>query len=365
VASLVLYPLTAWVRGQRVPITGVGSVAVSPEHRRRGVGETLMRSALREMRQRGSAFSALHAFRGSYYRKLGYGVIEVVHQLAVSPANLPASDEARRVRRLLLPDRPAVEALYEHMAPQGHFVLERSPQWWSQRLWGYPGDWVVYEGRSRGQIEGYLHYEVDTTHGPFRLALTLTEFLAATPEAHRGLVGYLASLSDQVQEIHFAAPGDNLWLATVKTAQNLRPGAEIGMLLDTGGVAHGAMLRVNDVKTGLERFPIAPHARGEVVLEVDDPVLPANARAWRVSAREGRLHVRPEAARAPGQTAKAGPARAPRVQVPADMLGPLLAGTLSPASAAGAGLIESDGGAEVMEPWFRTKPAFLYPMNVF
>jgi predicted acetyltransferase len=378
VASLVLYPLTAWVRGQRVPLTGVGSVAVSPEHRRRGLGETLMRAALREMRQRGSALSALYAFRGSYYRKLGYGVIEVVQQLAVAPANLPASDEARRVRRLLLPDRPAVEALYERVAMQGHFALERSREWWAQRLWGYPGDWVVYEGRRRGQIEGYLHYEVDTTHGPFRLGLTLTEFLAATPEAHRGLVGYLASLADQVAEIHHAAPADSLWLATLKTAQNLRPGPEIGVLLDTGGVAHGAMLRVTDVKAGLERLPVAPHARGEVVLDVDDPVLPHNSRPWRVVARDGRLHVRPAAARAAAHASQAGaqapqagrPRRAPaangaHLKVPADLLGPLLAGTLSATGAAAAGLIESSGGAEVVESWFRAKPAFLYPMNVF
>ena len=362
VASLVLYPLAAWVRGQRVSLTGVGSVAVSPEHRRRGVGEALMRAALREMRQRGSALSALYAFRGSYYRKLGYGVVEVVQQLAISPANLPASDEARWVRRLMLPDRPAVEALYERVAAQGHFALERRPQWWSRRLWNYPGDWVVYEGRRRGQIEGYLHYEVDTTHGPFRLALTLTEFVAATPAARRGLVGYLASLADQVQEIHHAAPADNLWLATLKTAHTLRPGAEIGVLLETGGVSHGAMLRVTDVKAGLERFPVPPGARGEVVLEVDDPVLPANARAWRVNAREGRLHVSPVAARAGARARATGP---PRLAVGADMLGPLMAGTLPATGAAAAGLVESTGGAEVVEPWFRAKPAFLYPMNVF
>jgi predicted acetyltransferase len=362
VASLVLYPLVAWVRGQRVPFTGVGSVAVSPEHRRRGLGEALMRSALREIRQHGSAFSALYAFRGSYYRKLGYGVIEVVHQLAVSPANLPASEEARRVRRLLLPDRPAVEALYERVAPQGHFALERTPAWWARRLWDYPGDWVVYEGRRRGQIEGYLHYEIDTTHGAFRLGLTLTEFLAATPEARRGLVGYLASLADQVQEIHHAAPADNLWLATLRTAQNLRPGAEIGLLLDTGGVAHGAMLRVTDVKAGLERFPVAPNARGEIVLEVEDAVLPQNARAWRVAAREGRLHVSAPPGRPGGRGRRAG---GPRLRVPADLLGPLLAGTLSATGAAAAGLVESGGAAEILEPWFRAKPAFLYPMNVF
>jgi predicted acetyltransferase len=359
VASLVLYPLTAWVRGQKIPLAGVGSVAVSPEHRRRGVAESLMRSALREMRQRGSAFSMLYAFRGSFYRKFGYGVIEHVHQLAFSPANLPASDEMRRVRRLMLPDRPALQALYERVAAQGHWALARRGEWWSERLWTYPGDWVVYEGRRRGQIEGYLHYEADSSQGPFRLALTLDEFVAATPEAHRGLVGYLASLADQVNEVHFAAPADNVWLSILRTAQNLRPGAEIGVYLDTGGVAAGAMLRVTDVKAALDAFPVSSSARGEVAIEVEDAMLPANSRVWRMSAREGRLHVSAETTRAGVRR------RLPRLTVPAEMLGPIIAGTLSPARATEAGLVASSGGAEVIEPWFRGRAAFTYHLNGF
>jgi predicted acetyltransferase len=355
VASLVLYPLTAWVRGQVVSVTGVGSVAVSPEHRRRGVGESLMRSALREMRQRGSHLSALYAFKGAYYRKLGYGVAEFVHQLAVSAANLPASDEARRVRRLMFPDRPAVQALYERVASQGHFAVARRPEWWTQRLWTYPGDWVVYEGRRRGQIEGYLYYEVETSRGPFKLAVTLGEFMAATPEAHRGLVGHLASLADQVEEIHYAAPADNVWLTTLKTAQNLRPGAEIAAFLDTGGAATGAMFRITDVKAALEMLPIPASARGELAIEVDDPVLTQNARTYRVVARDGRLRVAPYRG-----------LRAPRLSTPVDVLAQLYAGALSPVRAAESGLAgSSQGAAEIAEGWFRARPAFLYSFNLF
>ncbi len=355
VASLVLYPLTAWVRGIGLPVTGVGSVAVSPEHRRRGVGETFLRAALREMRQRGSHLSALYAFKGAYYRKLGYGVGEVVHQLAVSASNLPASDQARRVRRLMLPDRSAVQGLYERVASQGHFAIARRSEWWTQRLWTYPGDWVVCEGRRRGQIEGYLYYEVETSRGPFKLAVTLGEFVAATPEAHRGLVGHLASLADQVEEIHFAAPADNQWLSLLKTAQNLRPGAEIAAYLDTGGVATGAMFRITDVKAALEMLPIAPQGRGEIALEVTDPVLTQNARAYRVSARDGRLRVAPYRGR-----------RTPSLRAPVDVLAQIYAGALSPMRAAEAGLVEStQGAAEIADGWFRARPAFLYPFNLF
>jgi hypothetical protein len=110
------------------------------------------------------------------------------------------------------------------------------------------------------------------------------------------------------------------------------------------------------VKAALEALPVAPRARGEVVLTVEDAVLPQNALDWRVTARSGGLAVAPAGARRAG---------GPRLTVPADLLGPLVAGTLSPTGAAAAGLIESDGGAEVIEPWFRAAPVFLYPMNVF
>jgi predicted acetyltransferase len=256
----------------------------------------------------------------------------------------------------MLPDRLAVQELYERVAMQGHFAIARNPAWWSQRLWTYPGDWVVYEGRRRGQLEGYLYYEVENSRGPFKLAITLTEFVAATAEAHRGLVGYLAALADQVEEMHFAAPADNAWVSLLKTSQNLRPGAEIGAYHDTGGLAGGAMMRIVDVKGALEMLPLpSATTRGEIVLEVDDPVLTQNARSYRVVARDGRLRVSAESGR-----------RAPRMKLGVDVLAQLYASALSPLRAAEAGLIEAqDGAAEIAESWFRARPAFIYQMNAF
>jgi predicted acetyltransferase len=287
-------------------------------------------------------------------------VAEMVQQLAFSPANLPDHEERRGVRRLMLPDRPSVETLYERVAAQGHFALERKPGWWSQRLWGREGDWVVYEGRRRGQIEGYLYYEVDASPGPFKLSVTLEEFVAVTPEAHRGLVGYLAALRDQVSEIHFAAPADGVWPLTLLTGQNLRPGAELSVLTDTGNISNGAMLRLTDVKAALERWPLPPQARGELTLEVEDPVLPQNARSWRVGVRDGGLRLGAEG------TGPARRTRLPRLRAEADLLASLVAGTISPLRAAEAGLVgSSDGAAEVFERWFRARPAYLYPLNAF
>ena len=358
VSSLVLYPLHALVRGRRVPVAGVGSVAVSPEHRRRGIGEALMRAALREMRTRGAPFSALYPFRASWYRRLGWGMGELVHQFAVAAADLPVSDEARRIRRLMPPDRERVQALYARAITTGHFALERNEAWWQRRLWTYPGEWLVYEPR-RGAIEGYLYYEPDSTKGPFKLALSVMEIVALTPAAHRGLIGHLASLADQVEELHIATRADHVWPALLRDPHNLQPGSEIGAFRDTGNLAHGALLRLVDVKAALEAIPVATLARGELTLELDDPVLPANSRTWRLhSDGGGRLRVSAAGGRA---------AARPHTRVSVETLASIVSGALSAKSAADGGLIDAGPGAlELLDPWFRSRVApYFHPLNAF
>jgi predicted acetyltransferase len=360
VASLVLYPLQVLVRGQAIAATGIGSVAVSPEHRRRGVAEALLRATLRDLRQRGDALCLLYSFRADFYRKFGWSLIERTNLLSVPPAALPASEEARRVRRLRLPDRPAVVELYErHAREKGHFALARRPEWWEKRLWGYDGDWVVYEGRRRGQVEGYLQYQVDAGDGPWKLVLTVNEFVAATPAAYRGLWGHLHALRDQAIEVVACVPGDSLWLAQLADASNLRGELKLGVHRSTGHLGYGAMLRLVDVKGALEAMPLAPHARGELALDVSDPVLPQNAHAWRLTARDGRLHVRAERAGGNGRAL-------PRLSASVEALAAIVAGAISPVTAAECGMVEdARGAAELAESWFRARPAFLHSMNAF
>ena len=358
VASLVLYPLRAFVRGRPVPMAGIGSVAVSPEHRRRGLGEALMRAALRELRAGGRALVMLYPFRESYYRKLGFGTCELAHQFAVSAANLPLSDESRHVRRLLPRDRERVQQLYSRAALAGHFMLERSPAWWTRRLWTYPGEWLVVE-RQRGGLEGYLHYDVDSAKGPFKLALSVNELVATTPEAHRALIGYLGSLREQVEEIHIATRADHVWPLLLKDAQNLHPGPELGTLHDTGNLASGAMLRLTDVRAALEAMPIQPLARGELRLEVEDPVLPANTRAYHLKA-DGVWHltVSPAGVGRGGQQ---------HLRAPVDVLAAIVSGALSAKTASQVGLVDGTvGAAETLDLWFRTRAgAFVQPFNAF
>ena len=133
---------------------------------------------------------------------------------------------------------------------------------------------------------------------------------------------------------------------------------KLGVLRSAGHAGYGAMLRVLDVKAALETLPVDPDARGDVVLEVRDATLPANAGPWRVTAREGGLEVRAEG--------DANATKTPRLACSADVLASLVAGSLSPVRAVETGLLESThGAAERVEPWFRARAVFLMPMNAF
>jgi predicted acetyltransferase len=359
VASLVLYPLHAYVRGERLGVTGIGSVAVSPEHRRRGVADALLRATLVEMRERGDAWSMLYPFRGEFYRRFGWGLVETPTLLSLPPSALPASDEARHVRRVRATDRAHIQALYDRVVQErGHFTLARRPAWWERRLWGYEGEWLVYEG-TPGKVEGYLQLQVDSGDGPWKLVVTVNEFVAATAEAHRGLAGYLHAQRDQAVEVVLAAAADAAWATQLADAVNLRGEMKLGVLRSAGHAGYGAMLRVLDVKAALEQLPVDPGAAGDVVLEVRDAVLPANAGPWRLKALAGGLDVRAESGASSVH-------KLPRLACSVDVLASLVSGALSPARAVETGLLEStNGAAERVESWFRARAVFLMPMNAF
>jgi predicted acetyltransferase len=359
VASLVLYPLHAYVRGERLGVTGIGSVAVSPEHRRRGVADALLRATLVEMRERGDAWSMLYPFRGEFYRRFGWGLVETPTLLSLPPSALPASDEARHVRRARATDRAHIQTLYDRVVQErGHFTLARRPAWWERRLWGYEGEWLVYES-TPGKVEGYLQLQVDSGDGPWKLVVTVNEFVAATAEAHRGLTGYLHAQRDQAVEVVLAAAADAAWATQLADAANLRGEMKLGVLRTAGHAGYGAMLRVLDVKAALEQLPVDPAAAGDVLLEVRDAVLPANAGPWRLKALGGGLEVRAESG-APNAH------KLPRLACSVDVLASLVSGALSPACAVETGLLESsNGAAERVEPWFRARAVFLMPMNAF
>ncbi len=262
--------------GEDVPVRGVAAVGVSPGFRRRGVGARLMQHAFAEMLSRGDGLSLLYPFKPSFYQAHGYGTVEWGDVIQARPQALPDSPQRRQVRTLsrALHDEE-IRACYDRARRGGSGSLHRPDWWWENKVWGRASEGAVYRNPGSGRVEGYLFHKVPPVPDYPGQHLQVREWMAETPAAFRGLLGYLAALGEQFEIVEMCLPRDST--ASLLTDYPLRGG-----ILALDGEHHIACTRL---AMGMARIlhletALAPHpgARGGSVhglgLEVTDPDLP-------------------------------------------------------------------------------------------
>jgi predicted acetyltransferase len=342
--------------GAEVPMRGIAAVAVLPDFRRRGVAEALMVALHRQMRRRGEALSMLYAFRNSFYRKLGYGTVEWVDDVRVTPDQLPASPLRRNVR-VLDRDRDAAEVrrLYDRWRAGRTGPLARHEAWWARRVWERANEGALYVDPASGRARGYLLYDVPETPAYPRQDLFVRELVALDGAAMRGLLGYLEGLGDQFKRVLLALPrGQGVGLlaeyGVVGHADPIR-------LFETAGhVAAGALLRLVDVPGAfaLHPGPRTNGARGRIGLDLEDSIVAAHRRGFDVAFGTA------------GARAVPGRAAADRLRLPVDRLAQVYLGAASARDLLEQGLAGGSArAAAALDAAFAGPPCFLSPLNAF
>lgn len=342
--------------GVDVPVRGIAAVAVLPDFRRRGVAEALMVGLHRQMRRRGEPLSMLYAFRASFYRKMGYGTVEWLDDVRVTPDQLPASPLRRNARAIDRPaDEPVVRSLYDRWRAGRVGPLARDARWWERRVWDRANEGAIYVDPRTGQARGYLLYDVPAEPAYPRQDLFVRELVALDGEAMRGLLGYLEGLGDQFKRVCLLFPrGEGvIALAEYGVVGHRDP---VRLSETTGHVAAGAMLRLVDVAGAfsLHPGPARHRVRGRIGLDLIDPIVPANTRGLDVSFATRGARV------TPGRAARE------RLRLPVDRLAQVFLG------ATRAGLLLEQGfasgspqAAARLDEAFAGPPCFLSPPNGF
>ncbi|GHF51843.1 putative acetyltransferase [Amycolatopsis bartoniae] len=309
--------------GKTVPAAAVDGVAVRADHTRRGVLTALMGEQLRDCVARGDVAACLHASEATIYGRFGYGVATRGKTLRVHKGRARFRDDAPaggRVR-LLEPEEAheQLPGLYERIAPYRPGMIGRPPRWWH---WAHPRivaqhHVAVHTGPAGD--DGFVLYrpeDLRTFEQPGAgSALVVRELHATGVEAVTGLWRYLLNV-DLVAEVRAPA----------------RPLDEpIGLLFTDPRVCQveriddSLWLRLLDVPAALAA---RSYGEGEpVVLEVADPMLPANSGCYRIS---------------PGGVERV--EAAPSLRLGIEELGMLYLGDRAP------GLLASLGRIEVLRP---------------
>jgi predicted acetyltransferase len=271
--------------GVELPTAAVTGVGVRADKTRRGVLSALMRHQLTERAAAGDVLAALRATEARIYGRFGYGVATRTRQVRVARragsgwrAGAPLGGDVR------LLDRGGVvavlSALYPRIGLHRPGAMTRSESWWRQGLGRLvDGDDFLLAAVHTGPDgdDGFLVATVDDSGGWHDRVLVLHELQAGDPGAAAGLW-------------HFALGVD---LAASVTARQRPLDEPLELLLAdprdcaTTGVDDETWLRILDVPAALAARRFAP--ADPVLLEVSDPLLPANSGVYRIAGGAERV----------------------------------------------------------------------------
>jgi predicted acetyltransferase len=272
------------VPGAVLPAAHISSVGVRPTHRRRGLLTALMRRQLTEIAAAGrEPIAVLWASETTIYQRFGYGLATSRLKFSIMNREVrlttPPAEPAGRLRMgdpaALLSD---ITKVYDQLRPGRTGWSDRDDRWWRYVL-SDPKDHrdgatrlyaVVHDGP--GGPTGYALWRVKddwNEYGP-NGDVQVREVVAGDPQTYQALWRFVLGIDLSRTVTWRLGAVDEPLQYLVNEPRRLGT-----------SVSDGLFIRLVDLPRALAaRRYLAPV---DVVLEVSDPILPANAGRWRLT----------------------------------------------------------------------------------
>ena len=266
VSALTVVPTHLRVGGVPVACGGIAGVATRPEWQRRGYAGSLLSQTVSDLwDDLRYPVSLLHPVSAPFYRQFGweYATHDFLSQAA--PAVLSRHPEAQHVRPARAADWPVIYDLASRLTAADTGSFARDERRWDLIRLPLPGREAYVYDAGMG-LTGYALWERTDT-------LTVLEMHGQTPDARRGLAGFLACQPEPVASWH-AAPSVI---------------AAFGLPLSLDPPAPGVMLRLVDLAGALaavhERLygAVLRDAGTTLTLRASDPLRAANTSPVRLT----------------------------------------------------------------------------------
>lgn len=257
--------------GRALPLAGVAGVGIAPHARGLGAARFLMEAVLRDQATRGVPIAGLYPATQTVYRTVGYEQAGERTQLEIPLSSLTGFRAELPIR----PARPEDEAEIRRRHRPEHGNMARCEAMWDRIFRGpasYPRHaWLIGD-------EGY----VVLTHAPAENPhhdLELVDLTVPDAASIRTLLAFLAGHRSLASKVRwFGQPTDELLAfvpePTWRIVQNQR-----------------WMLRTIDLVAALQGRGWPAGVEGELDLEVEDSLLPANHGRFRLQVGDGEARV--------------------------------------------------------------------------
>lgn len=268
-----------------VPICGIGDVGVPLASRGKGIAQEMMRHAVLRSMELGQVGLVLYGFSLEWYRSVGYETVGTSLRFDLDVKTLIPYPETVNVHAVDPSDRSEIEGVYTEWCRRYRGPIRRTASLWKEKTDAKSENKpfaYVYTG-VQGP-EGYLIFQLGEhawhSPGPHGEGhLDIREFIALTPEAHRGLIGMLARLDMQYKRIKWTGTTDS-WVFTEPRLTGL-----------TINVSSQPMARSGDLERALS-VP-SPSVSGEYTVRVDDEDWAGGSKTFFVTLESGAARVFP------------------------------------------------------------------------
>ena len=261
--------------GTIVGHAAVTHVGVLPSFTRKGVATDLMRHQLHDVAARGETVATLRASEATIYERYGYGVASSSQTVEVQTARaeLRPGLGAGGPVRLLDAERvwDVLPRIYTENRPSRAGTIDRPDVWWQGvrlRSESSPQPWYVAVHGEPGAETGFARYRPIDTDKWFvsdQRTIAVEDFFAPDTNTYLGLLRFLLGLDLIDRVVFWMLPVDDPlpWLLLDRRA------ARVTATHDE------TWLRVVDVEKALSARQYEGH--GDVIIAVDDPLLPDNS----------------------------------------------------------------------------------------
>lgn len=292
------YEYLQYFAGVPFPMAGVSSVAVAVERRAQGVAQWMLSQALNQFREQDIPLSMLYPFRHSFYRKLGWAVAGQSHQYRISSRALPLYAERSHIIAYQQHHQLALKTLYNEVARQQNGWVQRGSWQW-EKFFKPVGGRELYLYQTKASLLGYAVLEfVKLEPEKDQLAVIVREWVAQTPAAYRGIVGFLGTLRDQVTTIVWNCPPDDPF-PHLLTEQRWDPALTLPHLNFNfmrlfGFISGGFMWRLVDPQAAIALRPVSSATPFQLSFHITDPVF--GEERFTVAFEAGKAHLVPQPA---------------------------------------------------------------------
>jgi predicted acetyltransferase len=276
--AATFHDMRQWWHGRALPMAGVASVKVAPEHRGKGIGRRLMTVLLELIAERGYPVSALYPATMPLYRSLGWELAGGRYRATIparSLRSLMAPDAAigvahgsgAQVRRAGPGDAAAVIAVIgrAHEAARDCGPLTWDPS--ATARWLADDETYAYLSD-----DGFVEYHWDGGNDD----IFVERLHGASADAVRALWSVIASHASVAETVRVRiGPNDPLWWLTHErdawiTSRSMW------------------MLRVVDAPAAIAARGFPAGVTVSVPLVISDRARPANSGRWRLTVSDGK-----------------------------------------------------------------------------